>query len=113
MIPKLLTLLLSLTSITALYFEINEKEKKCFIEELPEDTICSGNYKAEIFDEESNSFIESPQGMGMLVEILNPDKEMMLSRTYGSSGKFSFKSAHDHPGDHSICIHSNSTKWAF
>ena len=34
----------------------------------------------------------------------------MLKRDYGAEGKFTF-TAHK-PGEHQICIHSNSTKWA-
>lgn len=97
-------------SLEALYFQMGEKEKKCFIEEVPEDTIVTGKYKAQLFDEKTNKFEDSPQGMGMHVEVSDPNKDTMLSRAYGATGKFTFKSAH--PGEHSICIHSNSTKWS-
>ena len=35
---------------SALYFEINERDKKCFIEELPDDTQMIGKYLVQVFD---------------------------------------------------------------
>ena len=39
-----------LSAVSALYFEISEKDKKCFIEELPEDTQMTGKYLVQLFD---------------------------------------------------------------
>jgi len=89
---------------------MGEKEKKCFIEEVPEDTMVTGKYKAQLYDPNTKSYQDSPSGMGMFVEVNDPNREIVLSRVYGSTGKFTFKSTH--PGEHSICIHSNSTKWS-
>merc|ERR1719186_468850 len=47
--------------------------------------------------------------MGMHVEVKDPDKKVVLARDYGSEGRFTFTS--HMPGEHTICIHSNSTKW--
>jgi len=99
-----------LPALQALYFQMGEKEKKCFIEEVPEETMVTGKYKAQLYDPNTKEYKDSPQGMGMFVEVSDPNKEMILSRTYGSTGKFTFKSSH--PGEHGICIHSNSTKWS-
>jgi len=92
------------------YFYMGEKEKKCFIEELPEDTMVSTKYKALLFDKRKNDYVSSPPGMGMHVEVKDPDGKVLLSRTYGSEGKFTF-TTHT-PGEQQICIHSNSTKWS-
>ena len=35
---------------SCLYFEINERDKKCFIEELPDDTQMIGKYLVQVFD---------------------------------------------------------------
>ena len=37
-------------STRGLYFHIGETEKKCFIEEIPDETILIGNYKVQLFD---------------------------------------------------------------
>ena len=45
----------------------------------------------------------------MHVEIRDPDDKIILSKVYSSEGKFTFTS--HTPGEHVICLYSNSTKW--
>jgi len=92
-----------------LFFEMNEKETKCFIEELPEETLVIGKYRTQLLDRNLNIYKETAPGVGMHVEVKDPNKKVMLARDYGADGKFTFTS--HKPGEHSICIHSNSTKW--
>ncbi|CAK8692192.1 unnamed protein product [Clavelina lepadiformis] len=103
-------LILIVQNCSALYFHIGEKEKKCFIEELPENTMVTGKYKAQLWDKRSSQFLDSTPGMGMHVEIKDPKSKVLLSKSYGSEGSFTFTS--NIPGEHQICIHSNSTKWS-
>ena len=35
----------------SLFFHISETERKCFIEEIPDQTLVIGKYKVELFDE--------------------------------------------------------------
>ena len=42
-----------LAATNALYFEISEKDKKCFIEELPDDTQMIGKYLVQVFDKQT------------------------------------------------------------
>ena len=93
-----------------IYFHIGEKEKKCFIEELPEETMLTASYKAELWDKNTKQYLASPPGMGMHVEVKDPNNKVLLSKTYGAEGKFYF-TTHT-PGEQQICIHSNSTKWS-
>nr|XP_061802192.1 transmembrane emp24 domain-containing protein 4-like [Nerophis lumbriciformis] len=95
---------------SALYFHIGETEKKCFIEEIPDETMVIGKYKTQLWDKQTNSFLPSTPGLGMHVEIKDPDAKVILSRQYGSDGRFTFTS--HTPGEHQICLHSNSTKMA-
>ncbi|UYV62526.1 TMED4 [Cordylochernes scorpioides] len=76
----------------SLYFHIAETERKCFIEEIPDDTLVVGY----------------PQ-IGMHVEVRDPEDKIMLSKVYSAEGQFSFNSIT--PGEHVICLMSNSTKW--
>jgi len=92
------------------YFFIGEKEKKCFIEELPEDTMVVAKYNAMLYDKKTNDYVGSSPGMGMHVEVRDPDGKIILSKTYGSEGSFTF-TTHT-PGEQQICIHSNSSKWS-
>ncbi|KAG8188579.1 hypothetical protein JTE90_007185 [Oedothorax gibbosus] len=98
---------LSLSS--ALYFHIAETERKCFIEEIPDETLVVGNYKCELSDPKTGGFMPSSAGIGMHVEIRDPDEKLILSKVYSSEGKFTFTSSI--PGEHVICLYSNTTKW--
>ena len=40
-------------SCSALYFEISQRDKKCFIEELPDDTQMIGKYLVQVYDKEA------------------------------------------------------------
>lgn len=94
---------------SALYFHIGETERKCFIEEIPDETTVIVNYKVELFDPKSGGFMPSSPGIGMHVEARDPDDKPILSRVYSSEGRISFTS--QTPGEHVICLYSNSTSW--
>ncbi|KAK7110507.1 transmembrane emp24 domain-containing protein eca-like isoform X2 [Littorina saxatilis] len=107
----LFVLFSTLLTASALYFHIGETEKKCFIEEIPDETMVVGNYKVEIFDKNINDFVPTVYGLGMLVEIRDPDDKIVLSRTYAAEGRFTFTS--HSAGEHIICLNSNSTAWLY
>ncbi|XP_076250673.1 transmembrane p24 trafficking protein eclair [Rhynchophorus ferrugineus] len=102
-----LMLLIDISS--ALYFHIAETERKCFIEEIPDETNVIVNYKVELYDPRTGGFMPSSPGIGMHVEIRDPDDKTILSRVYSSEGKISFTS--HNPGEHVICLYSNSSAW--
>lgn len=44
-----------------------------------------GNYKVEMFDEQKNTFVPTLVGLGMLVQVKDPEEKELLSRvTYFS-----------------------------
>lgn len=51
----------------------------------------------------------SSPGIGMHVEVRDSDDKVILSRVYSSQGRISFTS--HTPGEHVICMYSNSTAW--
>lgn len=69
----------------------------------------SVNYKVELYDPRSGGFMPSSPGIGMHVEVRDPDDKIILSRVYSSEGRISFTS--HVPGEHVICMYSNSTAW--
>nr|QBH73347.1 glycoprotein 25l [Franklinothrips vespiformis] len=109
LLDSLLFFLLCISSCSALYFHIGETERKCFIEEIPDETTVIVNYKVELYDPRSGGFMPSSPGIGMHVEAKDPDDKIILSRVYSSEGRLSFTS--NTPGEHVICLYSNSTKW--
>ncbi|VDM18903.1 unnamed protein product [Wuchereria bancrofti] len=102
----LVTLLCS--SVRALYFHIAETERKCFIEEIPDETTVIGNYKVMLYDPNTKGYGEYPR-IGMHVEVKDPEDKIILSKLYTSEGRFTFTS--HSPGEHFICLYSNSTSW--
>ena len=88
--------------------------------------MVTGNYKVQLYDPRTNGFAASSPEIGrtkhislslevteyltgMHVEIRDPDDKIILSKVYSSEGKFTFTS--HMPGEHVICLYSNSTKW--
>uniref|UniRef100_A0A673SVE8 Transmembrane p24 trafficking protein 4 n=1 Tax=Suricata suricatta TaxID=37032 RepID=A0A673SVE8_SURSU len=70
--------------------------------------LTKGNYRTQMWDKQKEVFLPSTPGLGMHVEVKDPEGKVVLSRQYGSEGRFTFTS--HTPGDHQICLHSNSTK---
>ncbi|WVQ97696.1 hypothetical protein IAU59_004810 [Kwoniella sp. CBS 9459] len=96
-----------LTAVNALHFYFESNEKRCFMEELPSDTIVEGHYKAYLWDEGGNSW-KMDEAMGIHVSVEELTTAHVVVNTRGpAEGKFTFTS-HE-PGDHNICLHSNIT----
>jgi len=110
-LTQLLLLFSSLLMTTrALYFHMGETEKKCFVEEIPDETMITGKYRTQLFDETTSDYMPSSPGIGMHVEVKDPDQKIVLSKFYAEEGRFTFTS--HTPGEHSICLHTNSTRWS-
>ncbi|KAM7533221.1 hypothetical protein Aperf_G00000126774 [Anoplocephala perfoliata] len=94
-------------SATAIYFHIKEGSMKCFIEEVPEDTLISGKYAIAVLN--GSDFVRSADH-GVHVEIKDPDGKVVLSRVYSSEGKFVITS--QTAGEHSICLSTSASSWS-
>ncbi|XP_043560062.1 transmembrane emp24 domain-containing protein 9-like [Chiloscyllium plagiosum] len=75
----LTVLQLAATLCSGLYFHIGETEKKCFIEEIPDETMVIGNYKTLMYDKQREEYLPSPPGLGMFVEVKDPDEKVFFS----------------------------------
>ena len=71
--------------------------------------ILAGNYKLQLYDPRTNGFAPSSPEIGMHVEIRDPEDKIIMSKVYSSEGKWTFTS--HTPGEHVICLYTNSTKW--
>ncbi|KAK0554712.1 emp24p/erv25p- protein [Tilletia horrida] len=93
---------LQLISVQGLYFYMEGGDEKCFIEELPNDTVVVGHYFAEEWDSTAKEFKISDE---FKVKILVTEKrnDHIVTSTLGHpEGKFAFTS-HE-AGDHQICL---------
>ncbi|XP_076980631.1 transmembrane emp24 domain-containing protein 11 isoform X1 [Tamandua tetradactyla] len=92
----------------AFYFHVGEREEKCIMEDIPSDTLITGTFKVQQWDIGRHDFLESAPGLGMFVTVTTYNDEVLLSKLYGPQGTFYFTS--HSPGEHIICLESNSTK---
>ncbi|KAG7443692.1 uncharacterized protein BT62DRAFT_902887 [Guyanagaster necrorhizus] len=100
---------LSFVLANALHFYLDANEKRCFIEELPTDTVVEGHYRALEWSEPQQTYI-SDDKLGIHVDVDEVESGESVVRTKGpSEGRFTFTS-HD-AGDHSICLSTNYTSW--
>uniref|UniRef100_A0A8C1BYB0 Si:ch211-255i20.3 n=1 Tax=Cyprinus carpio carpio TaxID=630221 RepID=A0A8C1BYB0_CYPCA len=91
----------------AMYFDLGEQEEKCIIEEIPEDTLVSGVFLLEYWDENKKANIPH---LGLTVTVRDPNHAVVLLKRFGRYGKFTFKS--DASGQHFLCMQSNSTRFS-
>ncbi|KAF9111151.1 emp24p/erv25p- protein [Mortierella sp. AM989] len=105
----LLVLLSILPSVFSLYFYLEGAEQKCFTEELPKETMVTGDYKAEEWNEESKKFITNKELQLEVVVEEMPDGNRVYSQKLSPSGQFKFTSAES--GQHLICLFASSSGW--
>jgi hypothetical protein len=107
----LIVLLAFALSTHALHFYLESNEQRCFIEELPSETIVEGHYQAFEWNEEKNIYeVNDKLGIQVDVEEVETDHEVVKTRGPHES-RFTFTS--HTPGDHSICLSTNYTKGWF
>ncbi|KAI3647903.1 hypothetical protein MP228_008124 [Amoeboaphelidium protococcarum] len=95
--------------VNGLHFYMQTDQVKCFIEELPSETLVLGKYKTEQFNPQINQWIENPAlGAEIVVDQVH-DRQVIKSQKGGSSGRFSFTSAES--ATYSICLSTNRTGW--
>ncbi|RTG90556.1 p24 family protein alpha [Schistosoma bovis] len=85
---------------------MKETEERCFLEDVPEDTLVAGNYK--LLASKGKHF-ERSKDLGVKVKVIDPHDQILLDRVYSSEGRFVF-TAH-RPGEYKICISSDSGAW--
>ncbi|KIY48134.1 hypothetical protein FISHEDRAFT_43856 [Fistulina hepatica ATCC 64428] len=102
------TVLLATTA-NALHFYLDANEKRCFIEELPTDTVVEGSYRALEWDDSKQAYVENPD-LSIYVEVEEMDTGEEVVKTKGPhEGRFTFTS-HD-AGDHAVCLSTQYESW--
>ncbi|KAF9511241.1 hypothetical protein BS47DRAFT_1346956 [Hydnum rufescens UP504] len=109
MVPRSLALfaLALVTTAQALHLYLDAEDKRCFVEELPTDTIVEGHYRALEWDETLNTYSIN-ENLGIQVDVEEMATDHVVVKTRGPhEGRFTFTS-HE-AGDHSICLSTNYT----
>lgn len=86
----------------ALFFILGEKEQRCFYEDYHNDVMVKFEFNSTVH--------KSSTPIGLHVTMISPKKEVMLSKEYGSRSVVNFRT--NEPGQYSMCVKTNSTKWA-
>jgi len=94
-----------------LFFHVTEGARRCFIEEVPEDTLVQATYQS--LDHQllstANSVLQADGTFGPTIirlEVVDPAGNTVLNRDAEASGHFGFTSAVG--GEHLICITTTS-----
>ncbi|XP_010741242.1 transmembrane emp24 domain-containing protein 11 isoform X1 [Larimichthys crocea] len=90
-----------------MYFDLDEQEEKCIIEEIPEDTLVTGHFLLEPWDLKA---LTHSAHLGVTATVKDPNHEVQMSKRYGKFGKFTF-TAHA-SGQHYLCFQTNSTRFS-
>uniref|UniRef100_A0A8C6ECT9 Uncharacterized protein n=1 Tax=Moschus moschiferus TaxID=68415 RepID=A0A8C6ECT9_MOSMO len=69
-----------------------------------------GNYKTELYDPAMEKYQPSPQWINLFVFVKDPKNKNLLARQYGPRGSFTFTS--QSPGEHQVCLHLQSIRFA-
>ena len=48
--------------------------------------LFTGNYKVEVFDNRKSQYVPTNSGLGMFVEVKDPDEKIIMSRVSGRRG---------------------------
>ncbi|KAL5120493.1 emp24p/erv25p-related protein [Pleosporales sp. CAS-2024a] len=87
----------------ALHFYLDGAVQKCFYEELPKDTMVVGHYHAEIWSDQTKSFLDSNDvGVFVTVEETFDNNHRIVAQRGKQKGKFTFSAADS--GQHRICF---------
>lgn len=85
-----------------LYFYLDPNVQKCFLEELPNDTVVVGHYMTEEWDTTMQRFVVKDD-MAIHISVREVREDHVVTSSRGPpEGKFAFTS-HE-PGDHKICM---------
>jgi hypothetical protein len=97
-----------LPQIFGAYFKLEDGQNKCFLEEVPKDTLVLGKYYAWDINSDFNRYI--PSEVGLKLNVIDPLGKPLLQRDLNpSGGKIAFTSQIQ--GEHKLCFQTNSTRW--
>lgn len=104
----LLLLACCILSTHAVFFELPGGSTKCFLEEVPKDTLMMGKFRLEDMNP-PQVYGGQPITLGVYVKVTDPNNEVILEKTYPYEQKFALTSQVG--GEHTLCFSTNSSRW--
>ncbi|KAI9773915.1 MAG: emp24p/erv25p- protein [Geoglossum simile] len=92
----------------SLFFYLDASTPKCFIEELPKDTLVVGHYSAEEYNTHSSKYEVNPQlGINIWVDEAFHSDHRVVNVKGATKGSFTFSAADS--GEHRLCFAAITT----
>ncbi|KAA0149074.1 hypothetical protein FNF27_04564 [Cafeteria roenbergensis] len=88
-----------------LYFYVTEGQHRCFLEEVPQDTLVVAQYK----NPDLIGSIDGQPSHSVRVTVTSPSSNTVLATSLEKEGRVAFTS--DVGGEFSLCFSSNSSRW--
>ena len=104
-----------LQAASGMYLTMKEGQAKCFIEEIPKDTLLVANFKCEDAPRTPYNTVGGQQEtlaqktFGMTVTIRDPLDQIVYTHNHMRDDKLAFTSATG--GEHTICFVTSSSTW--
>lgn len=90
----------------ALYFYVSEGAERCFIEEVPAETLIVGTYSCpDVVPWGGAGFT----GVGVGLTVLDPARNAVLAKALEPAGRFALTTAGG--GEYSLCFATNASRW--
>ena len=106
----LLRLALLVHSASALFFYLAGPEVKCFLEDLPKDTLVVGEYRGLEWIPETGEYKLNPStGILFSVEEVFDNNHRVVNHRGKPTGQFTFTAARS--GEHRLCFQTHSEGW--
>jgi hypothetical protein len=96
---------------SSLYMNVQEGGRKCFLEDVPKDTLVLVKYTStqrSAGDDPYNQQQRQEQ-KGWIVTVDGPSNEFIARRELGDEGRYAFTAQVG--GEHKICLQTNTGKW--
>lgn len=101
-----LALFLQLAPVRAIYFIVTQAAPRCFIEEMPGQTLFLATYKNPDFKPFGTPGFSDT---AVIVRVVDPSGATVLSRVADTAGKVAFHSTAG--GEYQLCFSTNSSRW--
>jgi hypothetical protein len=90
-----------------LYMDVQEGGKKCFLEDVPKDTLVLVKYTSS--QRYAGDDQRDGEQKGWIVTVDGPSNEFIARRELGNEGRYAFTAQVG--GEHKICLQTNTGKW--
>jgi hypothetical protein len=93
-----------------LFMNVEEGGKKCFLEDVPKDTLVVIKYKSVQKTAGSDPYTQHQgEQKGWIVTVDGPSNEFIARRELGDEGRYAFTAQVG--GEHKICLQTNTGRW--